>query len=392
MKKGFLISTFMVLVIGCSVISHNLESSEPIKIAAVFDLKKRLSVLDIPASRGAIIASEEINSSGGLFNRDIQLIVRDTGSSVNKIRQKIEQLIYMDKVQAFVGYSDTNYVLAANPPIQAARLPFISIGATSPRISGGLDGGETLALAAFGDNAQAAVAAEYAFSQFGSKAIIVFENNKDYPILFSRYFKKRFEELGGQILGSYYFVGNPPAFAPIARQIKKLKVAPDFVLLASMPVNANMLIRQIRLAGLHGPIIGGDSMDIAEIHKVNPLEVGQIYYTSHAFLSRENGSDKIKSFIQKYKDRFGTEPENSFAALGYDALMLLVEAARRAESLEADKLMAAIENIRNFESLTGAMTYARGRRTPFKPVSIIRIGSSGPELVDERMPEKMPIP
>ena len=159
-----------------------------------------------------------------------------------------------------------------------------------------------------------------------------------------------------------------------------------------MPTNAAWVIRQLRGAGIHAPIMGGPSFDIEEVRSAAPLETGQIYFTTHAFLNGAAQPEHVKEFVARYTKRFGKAPENSFAALGYDAVMLYAEAVKRTRSTDATKVMEAIEGLQHFDGVAGARTYGPGRRVPFKNVSVIRLGTSGPELVLEKMPEKAPVP
>ncbi|MDL1882015.1 amino acid permease, partial [Gammaproteobacteria bacterium PRO2] len=72
-----------------------------------------------------------------------------------------KQFVDEDKVIGVVGFTDTDSVLASGPTIQKAGIPFITAGATSPKIPDQV--GDVMYLACFGDNVQAAVGAEYGF-------------------------------------------------------------------------------------------------------------------------------------------------------------------------------------------------------------------------------------
>ena len=385
-------SVLLTLLSGCTLPGSIFEPPEPVRIGGVFDLSRKLSCFDAPASRGAQMAVDEINASGGLLGNRIEFHVRDTTTSGKKIRHNLEQLIYLEKIHALMGFSDTDQVIAGDPVVQAAGIPFVTVGATSPRIAGTFGSGSTLILAAAGDNALAAVAAEYAFRNFGPKGLVVFENSKDSPVLQSRYFIKRFEELGGHVLGSMYYVGSPPRLVPVTRRLKGSLAKPDFVFLASMPVNAPHVIRQLRASGIKAPVMGTPAFDTEEIRQMDPAVVGSIYFTAHAVLSPGSQSSRVRGFVEKYRTRYGREPENAFAALGYDAAMLLAEGIRQSGSFENAKVLEAIQSLRDFEGVTGAVTYGPNRRVPFRNVSIVKLGTAGVESVSEQMPEKMPVP
>jgi branched-chain amino acid transport system substrate-binding protein len=63
------------------------------------------------------------------------------------------------------GFTDNDSVLIARPVFQKAHVPFLSIGATDPTLPQSV--GDLIFLTPFGDNAQAAAAAEFAYSKFG---------------------------------------------------------------------------------------------------------------------------------------------------------------------------------------------------------------------------------
>ena len=131
-----------------------LASGEAIKIAGGFALTGGESALDGPAANGAMLALKEINAESGVFGRPVELVVRDSRYDMNLTAQIAQQFVDSDKVILGIGFSDTNSVLAVGPIFQKAGLPFITVGATSPKIPDQI--GDMVYLACFGDNVQAA--------------------------------------------------------------------------------------------------------------------------------------------------------------------------------------------------------------------------------------------
>ena len=141
-----------------------------IKIGGGFDLSGAESSLDLPAANGAQLAVKEINAAGGVLGKQIDLIVRDSKYQMDTA-QIAKQFVEEDKVAAVVGFTDSDSVLAAGPIIQEAGMPFITAGATSPKLPDQV--GDMMFLACFGDNVQAAAGAEYAFKNFGKTAYLL---------------------------------------------------------------------------------------------------------------------------------------------------------------------------------------------------------------------------
>ena len=67
------------------------------------------------------------------------------------------------------------------------------------------------------------------------------------------------------------------------------------------------------------------------------------------------------------------DPENAFAPLGYDALMLVVDAIERAGSADPDAIRDELEKTRDFNAVTGTISYTRDTMVPPKPISIISV-------------------
>src|SRR6266481_4418608 len=105
----------------------------PINIGGGFALTGDESSLDLPAANGAKLAVKEINAAGGVLGRQINFIVHDSQYKMDVTAQTAKQFVEQDKVPLMIGYTDTDSVLASGPTFQTAKIPFITVGATSPK-------------------------------------------------------------------------------------------------------------------------------------------------------------------------------------------------------------------------------------------------------------------
>src|SRR5439155_5409465 len=121
-----------------------------IKIGGGFALTGDESALDVPAANGAKLAVKEINAAGGVNGSQIDFIVHDSQYISTVAAQTAKQFVEQDHVPVMIGYTDTDSVIASGPTFQAAKVPFITIGATSPKIPTQV--GDMMFLACFGDN------------------------------------------------------------------------------------------------------------------------------------------------------------------------------------------------------------------------------------------------
>lgn len=363
---------------------------EPIKIGGGFALTGDESALDLPAANGAKLAVDEINAAGGVLGRQLDLIVHDTQYKMDVTAQVAKQFVEQDKVVTVVGFTDTDSVLASGPTIQGANLPFITAGATSPKIPSQV--GDMMFLACFGDNVQAAAGAEYGFKTFGKNAYLLLDKGVEYTTLLGGYFKSRFTDLGGTIVLEDQYDDKATDFSAQIAKVKALSTQPDFYYIAAMPYNVGPVVKQFRDAGLTGPIIGGDGYDTPDLVSVAGAAAENVFFSTHALMDKDGGTDGIKKFISAYNTKYQHDPENAFAALGYDSIYLLADAIKRAGSTDAAAIKKALEETKSFPGITGAITFAADSHVPQKGVTIIAIKGGKFTLGAEVVPEKVPAP
>jgi branched-chain amino acid transport system substrate-binding protein len=361
-----------------------------IKIGGGFALTGAESSLDLPAANGAKLAVKQINAAGGVNGQQIDFIVHDSQYKMDVTAQTAKQFVEQDKVPLFIGYTDTDSVLAAGPTFQGAKIPFITVGATSPKIPTQV--GDMMFLACFGDNVQAAVGAEYSYNTFGHTAYFLWDKGIEYTTLLGRYFKDRFTELGGTIALEDSYEDAATDFSAQITKIKALSPQPDFYYVAAMPYNIGPLVKQFRDAGITGPIVGGDGYDTPDLVSVAGAASDNVFFTTHALMDATGGTEGIKKFIADYKTEYGHDPENAFAALGYDTVYLLVDAIKRAGSTDSAAVKASIEGTKDFPGITGKITFSADSHVPQKGVTVISVKGGKFTLGAELVPVKVPAP
>ncbi len=365
-------------------------SGDTIKIGGGFALTGDESSLDLPAANGAKLAVKEINAAGGVLGKQIDFIVHDSQYKMDVTAQTAKQFVEQDKVQAMIGYTDTDSVLASGPTFQSAGIPFITVGATSPKIPSQV--GDMMFLASFGDNVQAAAGAEYSLKNFGQSAYLLWDKGVEYTTLLGAYFKSRFTEAGGTIVLEDSYDDKATDFSAQIAKIKALSPQPDFYYLSAMPYNVGPLVKQMRDAGINGPVVGGDGYDTPDLVSVAGAASDNVFFSTHALMDATGGTDGIKKFIAAYNKEYGRDPENAFAALGYDTVYLLVDAIKRAGSMDAKALKSAIEATKGFPAITGSITFSADQHVPQKGVTLIAVKDQKFTLGAEVVPDKVPAP
>ncbi len=379
-----------VAVLVLAACSGGGGSGDKIKIGGGFALTGDESSLDLPAANGAKLAVKEINAAGGVLGKPIDFIVHDSQYKMDVTAQTAKQFVEQDKVQAMIGYTDTDSVLASGPTFQAAGIPFITVGATSPKIPSQV--GDLMFLACFGDNVQAAAGAEYSLANFGKSAYLLWDKGVEYTTLLGAYFKSRFTDAGGTIVLEDSYDDKATDFSAQIAKIKALSPQPDFYYLSAMPYNIGPLVKQMRDAGITGPIVGGDGYDTPDLVSVAGAASDNVFFSTHALMDSSGGTEGIKKFMAAYNTEYGHDPENAFAALGYDTVYLMADAIKRAGSMDSKALKSAIETTKDFPGITGLITFTPDQHVPQKGVTLIAVKDQKFTLGEELVPEKVPAP
>lgn len=369
-RKNFSSSLLVALLCACVHHAASADQPEPIQLLALNNLTGDASALDGPCYRGAELAVEQINATGGVLGRPLQLIPVDTRSDTETTGRVAEEAVaaHPDAVAGF-GFTYSAFAKEAGPAFQQAGLPFVTPGATDPRLPAEV--GDQFFLACYGDNAQARVMARYARKELGLKRVAVWiDESRDYPRTVGRYFVEAFEKLGGQTIVTRY-ESKDPDFETMAQALLS-DDAIDGLYAAILPHDSAMAIQTVRTAGSNIPLMSGDGWDDPGIFtEAKQAHLTDLYFTTHHFLGVH--TPVATAFAADYQTKFDRLPPNAFAPLGYDTVYLLADAIRRAGSTEPDAIRIALSETKDFRGVVGPISYEPGQRVPIKPVEVIEI-------------------
>lgn len=338
------------------------------RIGAVYSTKGEQSPIDLPSWEGARAAATAINKAGGIQGQMLQLELIPVDSTAGGVRSAMAGALADGKPwNGFVGLSDTDLALEAGLAARKAGKVFITSGATSPRLPAAA--GPGFFLACFGDNAQAAVAADWLRTEKKcARVAVIFDRTETYTRLLKRYFVQAFRRAGGKIVSETAFQpGHPVRITPSV-----LKA--DAVFLAAETAgDAQVLIRKLRSMGYPGPIVGGDGYD-APAKWRDAAVAKNVHYTTHAFPARSPGSASprtVEVFEKTLRKQSGKGTAGAFAGLGHDAVLLMATAL---EQSRGDDTAAAayLAEYGRLAGVTGPIRFVKGgSRVPVKPVAIV---------------------
>jgi branched-chain amino acid transport system substrate-binding protein len=133
MHKGL----FRVLVAAVLVVSAfgsvQATDQQPIKIGAFFALSGPAAPIGTPTKLVAEMAVDQINKSGGINGRPLELIIGDTESDPAKAATIAKKFIFADKVAAIIGPTSTGEGMQVKKIVEEAGIPiFMTVGGDPP--------------------------------------------------------------------------------------------------------------------------------------------------------------------------------------------------------------------------------------------------------------------
>lgn len=258
---------------------------------------------------GAELAQQEVNRAGALR---LELRVRDDKADPRTAIAVADEFLNDPQVVGVIGHVNSG-TMAAAAEIYEKGLPAVATSATSPSIS---RLGEWIFRVATSDSANAEELARRAMT-IDSTAAVLYAND-DYGRGLSSSFAAAFASRGGRVEEADPFLESTPDFGPYLERLRRGGV--ELVFIAGLEESAARLIRQARELGVRARFLGGDGLEglpgIGE--DFDGTLVGLLYHPDASVESR--------GFAERFRAAYGREPD-SFAALGYDATLLLARAA-----------------------------------------------------------------
>ena len=393
--QKFLIAFVMIsLLLAACATQTNSEPVEqgPILIGGVLSETGIQSPLDAPGIKGAQLAVDELNKQGGILGRKVEFINIDGQSDPDIVEKSAEELVKQGVV-ALVAPCDFDFGSPASKVAQRAGLVGISTCASSPLYSSTVLGDKQFTLSMW-NTTMGASAAEYAYNdQDWTTVYVVTDDFISYTTSLSQYFITHFKSLGGTVLSEDYYTQGDGDFSAQLARIQALETQPDFLYVSSYMPDLAMIIQTIRDAGIDLPVVGGDSYDDPGFfNALGPKYGNDIFFVTHSWMGPEATQDMAR-FLQLYETKYGTAPETSFVATGWDVIMVLAQAIEEAKTTDGAEVAKAMESI-NFTLLTGKLKWsnAENGHEPNIEAALVQLQNGKPSFIGWKMPENIPAP
>ncbi len=288
-----------------------------------------------------------------VLGKKVELVVADNKSDKAESASVAARLIEKDKVCALIGTYGSSLAMAAGNIVKEAKVPAIGTSCTNPQVTANND---YYFRACFIDPFQGTVMANYAFKNGARKVAIVQEVSNDYSVGLAKFFKDAFVKLTNDpdcIVDIANYQTGDKDFTAVLTNLKAKN--PDAVFAPGNFTESALLIKQARQLGMTIPFMGGDTWETQEFIDVGGKEVeGAVMST--AFDREKASTPEAQKFLKAYTDEYKSEP-SALSAMAYDAYLITVDAIKRANTTDPQKIRDALAATKDLEAVTGKTTF-----------------------------------
>lgn len=322
-------------------------AADPIKIGVDGPFTGGSSSMGVSMRDGVRLAADEINKSGGVLGRQIQLVERDDEAKNERGAQIAQELINKEHVVAVVGYINTGVGLASQRFFQDAKIPVMNNVATGSVLTHQFDDqpDNYVFRNSANDSIQAPMIADEAVKR-GFKKMAILADSTNYGQLGRADLEKALALKGIKPVAVEKF--NIKDVDMTAQLLKAKEAGAEVILTYGIGPELAQIANGMTKLGWKVPMVGSWTLSMANyIDNAGPG--GEGARMPQTFI-QEPTTPKRQSFIISYLKTFA--PKNNrmdspvSAAQGYDSIYLLAAAIKQAGGTDGPKVKDALENLK----------------------------------------------
>jgi branched-chain amino acid transport system substrate-binding protein len=297
--------------------------------------------------RGVEMAMAEANAAGGYRDLPFEIVLRPDQALWGSSSNTVIDLAYREDVWAIIGSIDSNTTHVALRVAFKAEVPMLNVGSGDPTMT---ETGIPWVARCTPDDRQISYRlAELLFQEMDLTRVAVLRSNNRYGRFGIREFRDAARRLQRPLPLEVQF---PPDETDFTSALDRVIAAdPQALVLWARAPEAARALRQLRARGIKIPVAGTDRLASRLFLGLAGADAEGIIATS--WLAPGRNDRTWTEFVRRYSDRHGEEPE-AFAAYGYDAANMVIDAVRE-KGLNRARIRDYLMGIRHYEGVAGPM-------------------------------------
>lgn len=363
-KKQLALAVVLLFTLGLALTGcggGGAKTEEVLKIGSIQDMSGTTSVFGNAITRGAELAIEKINAQGGVNGKKLKLVTLDTKGDPKEAINAYNRLVDQEKVVAVLGPPISNIGLALAPIANTKKVPVVG-SFIDPRVTVGADGKPQPAMFLMQPSSvqYAEIMAGYAVEKLGLKKVGIFYNQSNaYSVSLIKPFKDYAESLGAKVVVEEKYTKDDKDYKT---QLAKIKEAGADVLYApNYTQELIILFKQRKQAGVNVPIVDGLDLAAPFAQNLNDPEAADNAFFANNFSEKEPQLVEVRN---AYKAKYNNEEPINKAYLGYDKILIIVDAIKKMNSTKPEDIIKGLEQVKNLQGTTGVITLSPKTHQP----------------------------
>lgn len=350
----------MLAHLGCG--KEESGSKEPIKIGVVLSESGANEPLGKPERNAVKLFVKRLNEAGGINGHEVEVIIKDDQSDANKAKQAVVELLEQDNPVAVIGSSGTGPTIAMKQETEKAGIPQVCMAAGANIMDGDFtwifrtpptatEAGKK-ALAYIADVLKVKrVALLYDTNPFGTDGKAVVE--------------KEASGYGLEVVVSEGYQTDESEEGMDTHLTNVMTANPEVVLVWGTNPGPAKIAKRMRDKGITIPYVGSHGIANQAFMELAGEAANGVVFPAGKMLIYEKilepGSEEyefIKEFDDAYFEEYG-EKINTFAGHGWDAILIITEALKRAGAdATPEELRDEIEATEGLVGTAGVFNYS----------------------------------
>ncbi|MEX3957457.1 branched-chain amino acid ABC transporter substrate-binding protein [Trinickia sp. EG282A] len=334
-----------------ALMATNAMADQIVKVGHVAPLTGQIAHLGKDNENGARLAVEEINKKGLIIGGQkitLQLDALDDAADPRTATQVAQKLVD-DHVVAVVGHLNSGTSIPASKIYSDAGIVQISPSSTNPVLT--RQGFKTTYRMVATDAQQGPALANYAVKNMKLKSIAIVDDSTAYGQGLANEFEKTAKSLGLKVISHDATNDKAVDFRAILTKIKGEN--PDAIMYGGMDATGGPFAKQAMQLGMRAKVLAGDGVCTENLSDLAGTATNNIV-CSQAGLALEKMA-MGKEFEAKYEARFH-QPILIYAPFTYDAVYVIVDAMKRANSIDPAKILAKMPGT-DYTGIIGETTF-----------------------------------
>ncbi|KJS19165.1 MAG: branched-chain amino acid ABC transporter substrate-binding protein [Clostridiaceae bacterium BRH_c20a] len=338
-----------------------------LKIGFLGDLTGDTAMYGQNTLDGMKMAVEDINAAGGVLGSNFEIVEADHRYDKAEAANIVQKFVNSDKVIAVIGDPTTGITKATAPIINQGSVVQISAGATGPGV---VEIGPFIFRNTLLDTVGGPTTMDYLVNELGWKKVaLITAVNNDFSVGLSKIFKEGILNNGGEVVIEESVQDGDTDFSGQVSNIKKSGA--EVIVFSGYYTEGGLIMKEVRKQGMNEIImVGGDGLQAPTFWELGGSAVeGSV---SYAGFSPEQPTPEVEKFIERFKAKYGKAPD-LFHAQGYDAVMLVAEAIKNANSADPKVFKDALAKIQDYPGVSGNTSFDANREPIKSPVYLLQV-------------------